>query len=178
MRRSALHLPLRFLETVRKPKLHEIDDSWAHSKLSPSEIELWVNMGSVDRRHCISVAKNVEKILPNDQVVIRAALLHDIGKSKASSSALFRVFATVISFFITKKLAQDWMNSRALGREVGQYLCYPSVGAELLKLAGSDPFVCAWANEHHFGQQNWTVDRYLGRILEEADEQTNWKLRL
>ena len=178
MRRSALHLPFRFLETVRKPKLHEIDDSWAHSKLSPSEIELWVNMGSVDRRHCISVAKNVEKILPNDQVVIRAALLHDIGKSKASSSALFRVFATVISFFITKKLAQDWMNSRALGREVGQYLCYPSVGAELLKLAGSDPFVCAWAHEHHFGQQNWTVDRYLGRILEEADEQTNWKLRL
>ena len=150
MRRSALHLPLRFLETVRKPKLHEIDDSWAHSKLSPSEIELWVNMGSADRRHCISVAKNVEKILPNDQVVIKAALLHDIGKSKASSSALFRVFATVISFFITKKLAQDWMNSRVLGSEVGQYLCYPSVGAELLKLAGSDPFVCAWANEHHF----------------------------
>jgi hypothetical protein len=135
-------------------------------------------MGSADRRHCISVAKNVEKILPNDQVVIKAALLHDIGKSKASSSALFRVFATVISFFITKKLAQDWMNSRVLGSEVGQYLCYPSVGAELLKLAGSDPFVCAWANEHHFEQQNWTVDRYLGRILEEADEQTNWKLRL
>ena len=178
MRRSALHLPLLFLETVRKLKLHEIDDSWAHSKLSPSEIELWVNMGSADRRHCISVAKNVEKILPNDQVVIKAALLHDIGKSKASSSALFRVFATVISFFITKKLAQDWMNSRVLGSEVGQYLCYPSVGAELLKLAGSDPFVCAWANEHHFEQQNWTVDRYLGRILEEADEQTNWKLRL
>ena len=178
MRRSALHLPLRFLETVRKPKLHEIDDSWAHSKLSPSEIELWVNMGSADRRHCISVAKNVEKILPNDQVVIKAALLHDIGKSKASSSALFRVFATVISFFITKKLAQDWMNSRVLGSEVGQYLCYPSVGAELLKLAGSDPFVCAWANEHHFELLNWTVDRYPGRILEEADEQTNWKLRL
>jgi hypothetical protein len=161
MRRSALHLSLRFLETIRKPKLHEVDDLWAHSKLSPSEIDLWANMSSADRHHCISVAKNVEKIIPNDRVVIQAALLHDIGKSKASSSALFRV-----------------LNSRALGREVGQYLCYPSVGAELLKLAGSDPFVCAWANEHHYQQQNWTVDRYLGRILEAADEQTNWKSRL
>ena len=178
MGRSALHLSLRFLETVRKPKLHEVDDSWAHSKLSASEIDLWANMSPADRHHCISVAKNVEKILPNEPVVIQAALLHDIGKSKASSSALFRVCATIISFFISQKLAHNWMNSRALGREVGQYLCYPSVGAELLKLAGSDPFVCAWANEHHFAQQNWTVDRYLGTILEAADEQTNWKSRL
>ena len=46
----------------------------------------------------------------------------------------------------------------------------PSVGADLLLRAGSDPFTVAWAGEHHRPTEQWTVDVAVGQALKVADD--------
>jgi hypothetical protein len=62
------------------------------------------------------------------------------------------------------------MATDGITRRVGQYVLYPELGVDLLKMAGSDDFVIAWSREHHLPSDEWTVDPALGRALQQADD--------
>ena len=74
------------------PALAAPDDAFARGHLSPQEWELYVRMDRRDRDHACRVARAVltEVINPSPQL-IRAALLHDIGKSGQRYNPLERV---------------------------------------------------------------------------------------
>jgi hypothetical protein len=56
-----------------------------------------------------------------------------------------------------------------LGR-IGRHLDYEERGARLLAAAGSDPFVVAWAREHHLPPARWSVDAEAAALLRAADD--------
>ncbi|MEZ5322566.1 MAG: hypothetical protein R2698_10940 [Microthrixaceae bacterium] len=68
------------------------------------------------------------------------------------------------------EMAELWQTRSGFTRKVGLYLRYGIIGAEQLTLAGSDPVVIAWSEQHHLPEAAWTVPLEVGRILVAADE--------
>ena len=102
--------------------------------------------------------------------MIKAALLHDVGKTVAGLGTYGRVVATLSEAVGGSSMATAWSESRGFTRKVGLYLRYPELGADQLKLAESDERVAAWAAEHHLPEEEWTVPVEAGRVLSLADD--------
>ena len=102
--------------------------------------------------------------------MLRAALLHDIGKTMAGLRTYGRVIATLSGAVAGKDFAKAWQHTTGYTRKVGLYLKYEQLGADLLSLAGSDPRVVAWAAQHHLPEEDWTVPVDAGRLLAAADD--------
>lgn len=117
-------------------------------------------MTGVDRAHAIEVARAVEQCGP--QVVV-AGLLHDVGKVESSLGVPGRVVATLVRPVVPT----SWYGR--LGR-VGRHLDYEERGARMLAAAGSEPFVVAWAREHHLPPSRWSVDHEVAARLRAADD--------
>jgi len=129
-------------------------------------------MSRVDRRHAVLVARLTADVLEEraTRPVLAAALLHDVGKTAAGLGTYGRVVATVSERFADDATAQVWSTRRGITRKVGLYLRYPELGADLLRMAGSDDLVVAWSREHHLPPEDWTVPRDLGEALAAADD--------
>lgn len=54
-------------------------------------------------------------------------------------------------------------------RRVGLYLNYPALGAELLQVNQSDPWVIAWSAEHHAAPDETSLPAPVADILRAAD---------
>lgn len=166
------HLARRFVGSLHPGGPPRADEAWALSLLGPAQRDLWRAMGRADRRHACAVARRVQQAL-GDGVgtpVLVAALLHDVGKLDARLGTYGRVVATVSAAVAGRGMARSWSASKGFNRRVGLYLRHDELGADRLRLAGSDPLVVAWAAEHHRPEAEWTIDTALGRVLKAADD--------
>lgn len=155
------------------------DLAWADAWLSPQERTAFARMSGNDRRHSIGVARAV--VAHIDRVgmaegdddarwIVAAALTHDVGKSVAGLGTYGRVVATLSGWVGGHEMAASWADTRGFTRKVGLYLQYPELGADVLRMAGSDPRVVAWAAEHHLPEEDWSVPVEAGRLLAAADD--------
>ena len=167
-----LHLVRRFFASLLPIGPSAEDDAWARSQLSDAEQELWTSMARVDRRHSAGVARRVAADLGDRATtpVLAAALLHDVGKTIPHLGVFGRVVATLSEAVAGADSARHWVETRGFTRRVGQYVLYPELGVDLLKLAGSDDLVVAWSREHHLPEDQWTVPGEVGRALQLADD--------
>ena len=167
-----LHLVRRFFASLLPLGPTAADDAWAREQLAEPERELWSRMASVDRRHSARVARRVEADLGDAATtpVLAAALLHDVGKTIPDLGTFGRVVATLSEMVAGEDTAHQWMATRGFTRRVGQYVLYPELGVDLLKLADSDELVVAWSREHHLPEADWSVPVELGRVLQAADD--------
>jgi hypothetical protein len=170
--RRLLHLVRRFFASLLPIGPKQADDAWAREHLSDAEQDLWTTMARVDRRHSAAVARKVAGEL-DDRATTRvsaAALLHDVGKTIPHLGTFGRVIATLSEAVAGEDTARHWMGTTGFTRRVGQYVLYPELGVDLLKMAGSDELVIAWSREHHLPEAEWTVDATVGRALQAADD--------
>jgi hypothetical protein len=167
-----LHLVRRFFTSLLPIGPKAADDVWARTLLSEAEQELWSRMAKVDRRHSVAVARRVEAELGEraSSPVLPAALLHDVGKTIPDLGTFGRVVATLSEMAAGEDTARHWIETRGFTRRVGQYVLYPELGVDLLRLAESDDLVIAWSREHHLPEAEWTVPVELGRVLQAADD--------
>ena len=149
---KVVHLARRFFGSLRRGG--PPDEQWAIDQLNPGERALWSRMSDPDRRHAVEVAHRVPAHLRV------AALLHDVGKVESDLGTLARVGATVLAL-----AGRDRWRGR-----VGAYLHHDEIGAELLRVAGSDARTIAWAREHHLPRSAWTVAPADGDALKAADD--------
>lgn len=174
-----VHAAGRFFGSLRPGPPSAAARQWARGFLGEREAVLFDRMSNPDQRHAVAVARAVATALeepegvavPEDrrQAVMAAALLHDVGKTAAGLRTYGRVVATLSGWAGGRGFAEVWQDMRGFTRKVGLYLRYPELGAEMLQLAGSDPWVVAWAREHHRPEEEWTVPLEVGRILSGAD---------
>ena len=155
------------------------DQVWADAWLTPQERTAFVRMSGNDRRHSIGVARAVVAHLdrlgltaddPGARWIVAAALTHDVGKSVAGLGTYGRVVATLSGWVGGHDMAASWADTRGFTRKVGLYLQYPGLGADVLRMAGSDERVVAWAAEHHLPEDDWSVPLEAGRLLAAADD--------
>ncbi|MFI5044011.1 MAG: hypothetical protein ACHQDC_04400 [Acidimicrobiales bacterium] len=183
-RLSAVHRARRFATSLwwqvrGAPEPSPDDTVWAHAHLRGGEVQLVEALAAVDRRHCLGVARSVERelsIAPGgvseaDRWMVVAGLTHDVGKAPAHLGVLGRVLGTLLAL---TPVERDRNRSQRTGSSwwsrVRLYARYPDVGAGLLSDAGADTKVVAWAREHHRPQAEWSVPAAQGRLLAAADD--------
>ncbi|HKY15164.1 MAG TPA: HD domain-containing protein [Microthrixaceae bacterium] len=173
-----LHWAGRFGRSLRPGAPSAASQAWARGWLTDPEQVLFLLMSHPDQHHSIGVARQVEAALDETgtelddeqrRAVVAAALLHDVGKTMAGLRTSGRVVATLSGAVGGKDLAEHWQDTSGFTRKVGLYLRYPTLGAEMLEVAGSHPWVIAWAAEHHEPEEAWTVPVEVGRVLADAD---------
>ncbi len=169
---SPAHLAKRFVTSLWPLGPSSSDDDWATSHLLEGEVALWKKMSNQDRRHSVGVARRVHDDLEDaaTRPVLAAALLHDVGKIEANLGTFFRVIATMSAAIAGRETAELWVRSTGITRRIGLYLKHPSIGGDLLAMAGSDPFTSTWAAEHHHPVESCSLDTELSRALRDADD--------
>jgi hypothetical protein len=175
-----LHRARRFGRSLVARAPSDDDTRWAHAQLTEAEQRLFDKMPAVDRSHSIAVARLVVSRLgelglsdsdEDGRWLLAAALTHDVGKSVAGLGTYGRVVATLSEAVGGASMAPVWADKRGMTRKVGLYLQYPTLGSDLLAVAGSDERVVAWAAQHHEPEEAWTVPADAGRILRDADDE-------
>ncbi|MEM9564355.1 MAG: HD domain-containing protein [Actinomycetota bacterium] len=174
---QSFHLVRRFAGSIRPGPPKPADEDWAKGSLVPGERELWARMSNPDRRHAVTVARDVVRRWPEvgdgepPRAVVAAALLHDVGKVESGLRTPERVAATLLWSVLDDSVAARWATteSRVLGR-YGRYRRHPEIGGALLRSAGADPLTAAWAEEHHRPDSRWTVDHRVGQLLKACDD--------
>ncbi len=169
---GATHLAKRFVISLWPLGPSSQDDQWARSHLIDGEVALWERMNNQDRRHSIGVARRVHDALGEtaSRPVMAAALLHDVGKIESRLGTFLRVVATLSAAVAGRETAEMWVQTSGITRRVGLYLKHPSIGADLLAMAGSDAFTQTWAREHHHLAENCSLDVDLATALRDADD--------
>lgn len=166
------HLVSRFFGSLRPGGPSSSERAWVAEVLEPAELELWERMSGPDRRHSAAVARRVERALGHEATdeVLAAALLHDVGKVQSRLRTYGRVVATLSAAVAGRETAALWVRSRGFVRRVGLYIEHPSIGGDLIEVAGGRPMVAAWAREHHGPREEWTIPAHFAEALDHADD--------
>ena len=116
----------------------------------------------VDQRHGYLSASRVAAQIADRREVIRAALLHDVGKRHSGLNIIGRSLVTGLS-----KLGLG----RLIGRKGGQadlYIRHGELAAEELSELGAEPLVVVFARSHHAARP-LEIDASTWEILVASD---------
>src|SRR5690554_5281057 len=92
-----------FLNAARRtlvaafPGLARPDDAWAAARLPAPEARLFLSLPPQERAHAIQVARRLLAQAPAaSPTLVRAALLHDVGKLGTPQAVLWRVLTHLL----------------------------------------------------------------------------------
>ena len=130
-----------FLPVLAKP-----DDVLAKVRLSPAEYQLYLQMDRRDRSHACRVARAViEQVSNPSDILVRAALLHDVGKCGRA----FNPWERVAVHLYTPKSVPAEPRLRGLRGAWQRRRHHETYGAELVERAGGDARVVEIIRRHH-----------------------------
>lgn len=146
-------------------------DAALRAELQPAEWDLVARMTAGDRAHLFGTWRRLAETGCHDPDVLKAALLHDIGKvdGRGRVFLVHRVVAVSLRRFAPRQL--DLLAGGGVpGWRYGFYLAieHPGVGAELARIAGCDPRIC-WLIAHH--QDDGAAGDERLAMLQSVDEE-------
>jgi hypothetical protein len=117
------------------PALAVPDDAFAADWLPPAEYGLYLRMDRRDRAHACLVARTVLRLEPQaGSVTLRAALLHDVGKTVQPYNPLHRV---LVHLHTPAGLPREPLQPGLRGAwQVRTH--HEAIGAEMIRAAGGD----------------------------------------
>jgi putative nucleotidyltransferase with HDIG domain len=133
--------------------------------IDPSQRDLFRAMSPIDQRHCLDVANALRRQGHSDPDLLRAALLHDVGKR--GIRLWHRVTGVLLEAFwpaLLEKLAVNRSQSWLYGFYI--YRHHADLSAELAKRSGCSPAVVELIRQHHIPSENeqakalWEADRF------------------
>ncbi len=137
------------------------DDAFSQNILSPQEYKLYKKMDVRDRHHARLVAEAVQARAPDaSAALLRAALLHDVGKSGAPYRAWERVLVHLYAPDVPA--APRLTGTKGMWQRHRHHALY---GAEMIRGAGGDERVAEIVARHH--QPEGDLEAAL---LKEVDE--------
>lgn len=167
---------LALMAPVRRVDLGE-----AAEVLSPSLLALFMRMRKSEQLHCLRVMRRLRKRGHDNQHLLTAALLHDVGKSRCSFGFFARAWVVVGSRLFPRR-ARRWGELDGAKRGHVSKLRRPFIvkqqhstwSAEDMLAAGASPMAVALACRHDEpldGKPSCEEDRLLV-LLQEADAQS------
>jgi putative nucleotidyltransferase with HDIG domain len=147
------------------PQLARPDDALAARWLEPPELALYLGMDPRERRHACEVAAALLRLDPQvPAVLVRAALLHDLGKSGRPYRALERI---LVHLYLPRRAAQLPLEPPLTGlRGAWQTrVHHAAYGAARLRAAGVCPGVADIVARHHAPEGHPLAER-LKRVEE------------
>lgn len=123
----------------------EQDRAEALSHLPGSLGAVFLQMSVRDQRHSLKVMRRLRAAGIEDPLMLQAALLHDVGKSRVPLGIPGRSLLVLGEAF--RPLA--WiLRVPILGARIGRYRRHPEVGAQMVAAAGGDPRLVEIVAEH------------------------------
>lgn len=144
----------RQLITALQAKIYPADIEVVSRYLNCREQELFYSMDTVDQRHCLDVAASCisnlrqhPKVL-NYELLLKAALLHDVGKQAGDLSIPDRV-----SIVLLKTFAPQYYEKAARNPAKPYYISvnHAAIGAERCRYAGCSEELVHLVAHHHTG---------------------------
>lgn len=127
------------------PALAQPDDAYAKQLLSKLEYGLYLTMDKRDRAHACQVCKAVQAELAARPVLLRAALLHDLGKSEGVYNPFERIFVHLFS--LRDLPAEPRLKGLRGAWQRRQHHAF--YGAQTLRQAGACEAVARIVEHHH-----------------------------
>jgi hypothetical protein len=171
----------RFAESVRPRPISDADLAWVRSVLTDAEADVWEEQSRADRAESLAVARRTQQALgADDGPFVAAALLHDVGKTRADLGPFGRSVATVVAAVVGHRRARSWASQpRGWRRKVGQYIAHDDLGAAELRQAGARAEAIEWARVHH-RRALWSggaISPEVAIVLAEADGEATERTR-
>ncbi len=154
---------VRTLRGIR-PEWARPDDAWAEARLDAPERSLYRAMDPRDRAHAVQVARALTRARPDAPAeVVRAALLHDVGKSRRAYRVSERIAAHLLRGAPPppEPTRHGWAGARQVAAHHGAY------GAAMIRAAGGSARVAELVARH----DRPGVDRWAA-VLHEIDRRT------
>ncbi len=146
-----------------------IDERPAEDVLGPAELALFRRMTPGERRHSLTVLARVKAAGARDPALLAAALLHDVGKTRARLRLGARPLPVLARAFLPGPAA-GWGQGEPRGwrRPFVVAVQHPRWGAEMAEAAGSPPRAVALIRAH---QERRTRESPEGlEMLQAADD--------
>ena len=117
--------------------------------LSEEELDLLKQLPAVDQNHSLRVFRFLQTQGEDDSELLKAALLHDLGKLRYPLRRWERVFAVLVTGLFPQR-GMDWGERKPVGlcRPLVVFRQHPHWGAELARIAGSSPRT-VWFIKNH-----------------------------
>lgn len=156
----------------KDPKFTSKELEFIGDYLDEMEQVLFFQMAPVDQRHAFEVAREVAtdpRIQTADEriLLVKAGLLHDIGKVKGDFTITQRVLVKLMKKFLPgtyRKLASQYQKPGTLTHAVFVQAAHPKRGAYMLQAFGASELVVELVKNHHE-----TPKSRFARLLREAD---------
>lgn len=143
---------------LRARPLSAAEQSEVAEWLSADEQQLFWRQQTADQRHGLDTARKLAAQRPDDVELIRAGLLHDVGKAESALGPIGRSLATLAGVL-----------HLPLPERYRSYLQHGPIGAAMLRSLAADPLVVDFA-EHHPGAAPEGHDAERWRLLLAADD--------
>lgn len=145
------HYAARFVTSLSRRPPDPQDEAWVRATVTESEWLLYARLANADRRHCVFSGRELVRLLgPDaDPVLVRASMLHDVGKVHAQLGTIGRSVSTVLTYALGPGRVRGWADRPGWRGRCGRYETHAERGADELRAAGSPPVVVAWAAGHH-----------------------------
>lgn len=142
--------------------------------LNAREFELFRRFSASDQRHSYCVFCSLRTANHTHPALLAAALLHDVGKTRAPLSVWERSLAVLVEAFLPGKVAA-WGQGKAQGwrRPFVVKVQHPVWSAEMVRAAGSDSLTVSLVRRHQeeLSEVARTEEDRLLRHLQWADDQ-------
>lgn len=147
------------------PKTARPDDAWARERMPANEYALYQALPPAERVHAVMVARCVESRAAarglEAGVLVRAALLHDVGKLGTDNNVVWRVLSHLLG--PSDAAAEPRLSSLAGTRQAARH--HPAYGEALILAAGGDAEVARLVARHHDPRSDAAAE-----LLKECDE--------
>lgn len=131
--------------TAFMPGLAEPQDDWAATLLRSSELELYLKMDARDRAHACRVARALLKRRPEaPSELVRAALLHDVGKSLVPYRAWQRIL-----LHLWRPTLPPEPEPSGFRRTLQVHRHHARLGADMVRAAAGAERVAQLIERHH-----------------------------
>lgn len=152
------------------PASPEDETELVHRFLSPELEALFFQMSPSDQRHSLRVLRALLEGGEDDPDLLAAALLHDVGKSRATPSPLERVLVVVSGFFMPGKAAQ-WGQGEPRGwrRPFVVAAQHPAWGGEMVQACGGSEKLVRLIRDHQERPAAGQQEADLLAKLQQAD---------
>lgn len=151
-------------------RLTKNDYTFIADYLTPEELELFKSLSRYDRKHGVNVGRYLAAHgagLP----LIRAGLLHDIGKTRCPELTLIRrsICVAIEAYKPTEAIVLAEKGKGKLARALYIHQNHPELGAKLLEDLDSDQYLIGLVRFHQEGDGPVEARRDLA-VLRDTDE--------